>query len=396
MSTKERKHPAPPRYDEAFKAGAVRMVTEQGRPSREVAAELGICIDTLRSWLKAAGAPSPGQADRQNRDARRLRELEAEIRALRKKLEEKDGVIDILKKIRRHTFQTIEDKYRYIRTARAGASVELVCRLLEVSRSGYYEWLGRKPSLRRQKDQELKRRLLSLHQRYPALGLDSLYHLIRPQLSCSRKRIHRLMNEMNISSTRRRAYKATTNSRHAHPIAPNLLARRFSFDKPDTAWVGDITYIPTGEGWLYCAVVKDLCTKQIVGYAFSDRIDTNLTLAALGMAVRRRKPLPGLIFHSDRGVQYAAYAYRQRLASLGIRQSMSRKGDPYDNAVAENFFSCLKCECVHLRHFASRAHAMADVFAYIETFYNPVRPHSSIGWRPPDAFARALSEHPAA
>ncbi len=396
MSTKERKHPAPPRYDEAFKAGAVRMVTEQGRPSREVAAELGICIDTLRSWLKAAGAPSPGQADRQNRDARRLRELETEIRALRKKLEEKDGVIDILKKIRRHTFQTIEDKYRYIRTARAGASVELVCRLLEVSRSGYYEWLGRKPSLRRQKDQELKRRLLSLHQRYPALGLDSLYHLIRPQLSCSRKRIHRLMYEMNISSTRRRAYKATTNSRHAHPIAPNLLARRFSFDKPDTAWVGDITYIPTGEGWLYCAVVKDLCTKQIVGYAFSDRIDTNLTLAALGMAVRRRKPLPGLIFHSDRGVQYAAYAYRQRLASLGIRQSMSRKGDPYDNAVAENFFSCLKCECVHLRHFASRAHAMADVFAYIETFYNPVRPHSSIGWRPPDAFARALSEHPAA
>ena len=396
MSTKERKHPAPPRYDEAFKAGAVRMVTEQGRPSREVAAELGICIDTLRSWLKAAGAPSPGQADRQNRDARRLRELEAEIRALRKKLEEKDGVIDILKKIRRHTFQTIEDKYRYIRTARAGASVELVCRLLEVSRSGYYEWLGRKPSLRRQQDQELKRRLLSLHQRYPALGLDSLYHLIRPQLSCSRKRIHRLMNEMNISSTRRRAYKATTNSRHAHPIAPNLLARRFSFDKPDTAWVGDITYIPTGEGWLYCAVVKDLCTKQIVGYAFSDRIDTNLTLAALGMAVRRRKPLPGLIFHSDRGVQYAAYAYRQRLASLGIRQSMSRKGDPYDNAVAENFFSCLKCECVHLRHFASRAQAMADVFAYIETFYNPVRPHSSIGWRPPDAFARALSEHPAA
>ena len=113
--------------------------------------------------------------------------------------------------------------------------------------------------------------------------------------------------------------------------------------------------------------MKDLCTKQIVGYAFSDR-----------------------------GVQYAAYAYRQRLASLGIRQSMSRKGDPYDNAVAENFFSCLKCECVHLRHFASRAHAMADVFAYIETFYNPVRPHSSIGWRPPDAFARALSEHPAA
>ena len=113
--------------------------------------------------------------------------------------------------------------------------------MLEVSRSGYYEWLGRKPSLRRQQDQALKRRLLSLHQRYPALGLDSLYHLIRSELACSRKRIHRLMNELNISSARKRAYKATTNSRHAHPIAPNLLARQFSFDAPNKAWVGDIT-----------------------------------------------------------------------------------------------------------------------------------------------------------
>ena len=274
--------------------------------------------------------------------------------------------------------------------------MELLCRLLEVSRSGYYEWLGRKPSLRRQQDQALKRRLLSLHQRYPALGLDSLYHLIRSELACSRKRIHRLMNELGISSIRKRAYKATTNSRHSHPIAPNLLMRKFSFDAPNKAWVGDITYIPTDEGWLYCAIVKDLCTKQIVGYAFSDHIDTHLALAALDAAVHRRQPDPGLIFHSDRGVQYAACAYRQRLTELGIRQSMSRRGDPYDNAVAENFFSCLKCECIHLRHFASRAQAMADVFAYIETFYNPLRPHSSIGWRPPDAFARALSEHPAA
>lgn len=163
--------------------------------------------------------------------------------------------------------------------------------MLEVSRSGYYEWLGRKPSLRRQQDQALKRRLLSLHQRYPALGLDSLYHLIRSELACSRKRIHRLMNELNISSARKRAYKATTNSRHAHPIAPNLLARQFSFDAPNKAWVGDITYIPTDEGWLYCAIVKDLCTKQIIGYAFSERIDTNLTLAALNAASADASPI---------------------------------------------------------------------------------------------------------
>ena len=205
-----------------------------------------------------------------------------------------------------------------------------------------------------------------------------------------------LMKAAGIHSMRKKAYETTTNSRHSHSIAPNLLKRQFSFEQPNQAWVGGITYIPTGEGWLYLAAVKDLCTKKVVGYAFSCRIDTQLSLSASDMAVRRQRPSPGLIFHSDRGVQYAAEAFRRRLAVLGIRQSMSRKGDPYDNAGAENFFSCLKCECVHLRHFASRAQAMADVFAYIETFYNPVRPHSSIGWRPPDAFARALSEHPAA
>ncbi len=167
--------------------------------------------------------------------------------------------------------------------------------------------------------------------------------------------------------------------------------RKFSFDAPNKAWVGDITYIPTDEGWLYLAAVKDLCTKQIVGYAFSDCIDTDLTLADLDMAVHRRCPQPGLIFHSDRGVQYAACAYQQRLTDLSISQSMSRKGDPYDNAVAENFFSCLKCECVHLKHYSSRAEAKADIFAYIEVFYNSVRPHSSIGWEAPDTFARSLS-----
>ena len=262
MSTKERKHPAPPRYDEAFKAGAVRMVTEQGGPAGEVAAELGICIDTLRSWLKAAGAPSPGQADRQNRDARRLRELEAEIRALRKKLEEKDGVIDILK-IRRHTFQTIEDKYRYIRTARAGPLWNLYADCWRSPAAGITNDWAANLLCAGSRIQELKRRLLSLHQRYPALGLDSLYYLIRPQLSCSRKRIHPPdEQDEHLLHTQACPTKPRTNSRHAHPIAPNLLARCFSFDKPDTAWVGDITYIPTGEGWLYCAVVKDLCTKQ--------------------------------------------------------------------------------------------------------------------------------------
>lgn len=275
-----------------------------------------------------------------------------------------------------------------MRADRSGASVEELCRALAISRSGYYAWLTRKPCARVQRDQVLTRALVTLHEKYPALGLDSLYHMLRPEYGCSRKRVHRLMRCNGIYSARTRAYKATTNSRHGHPIAPNLLQRNFSFEQPNQAWVGDLTCLPTGEGWLYLAAVKDLCTRKVVGYAFSSRIDTCLTLAALEMAMRREKPAKGLMFHSDRGVQYAATAYRDRLAELGIRQSMSRKGDPYDNAVAENFFSCLKCELIHLRRFDTRSAAQAAVFSYIEAFYNTVRPHSALGWIPPIIFQR--------
>jgi len=153
---------------------------------------------------------------------------------------------------------------------------------------------------------------------------------------------------------------------------------------PNRFWVTDITYIPAGEGWLYAAIVKDFCTKKVVGYAFSGRIDTALTVTALDMAVRRERPASGLLFHRNRGVQYASQTYRNALVRHGIRQSMSRKGDPYDNAVAENFFSCLKCELVHLACFSTRAAAQAAIFAYIVTSYNAVRPHSALGWVAPN------------
>ena len=240
------------------------------------------------------------------------------------------------------------------------------------------------------RDQEILRELIRLHQLYPALGLDSLYHLLKPLFRCSRKRVRRLMKQADIQSVRKKAYKKTTNSNHGHPVAPNLLARNFSFSAPNQAWVGDITYVPTGEGWLYVAVVKDLCTKKVVGYAMSERIDTQLALDALDMAVHRQGPGHGVIFHSDRGVQYASTAFRNRLEAGHFRQSMSRKGDPYDNAVAENFFSCLKCECLHLSHFLSRQAARLAVFRYIEAFYNTVRPHSGIGWTAPSAFERSF------
>lgn len=267
--------------------------------------------------------------------------------------------------------------------------MDLLCRLLEISRSAYYAFKNRGLSTRKRREQLLLRKLVALHQLYPAMGLDGLYHTLKNKgFHCSRNSVHRLMKLHCIHSIRKRAYKTTTNSKHNYSVSPNLLQRNFSAQYPNTIWVGDITYIPTDEGWLYAAVVKDLCTKKIVGYAFSSRIDTNLTIAALEMAVNREKPSKGLIFHSDRGVQYASFRYRETLAKYGIRQSMSRKGDPYDNAVAENFFCCLKCELIYHKHYHTRAQATADIFAYIETFYNTVRPHSGIGWLSPRMFEK--------
>ena len=191
---------------------------------------------------------------------------------------------------------------------------------------------------------------------------------------------------------RHKAYKVTTNSNHKNPVAPNLLGRKFKATHPNHVWVSDVTYIPTGQGWLYCAIIKDLFTKKIVGYATSERINTQLCLDALTMAYHRQKPCKGVIFHSDRGVQYASSAFRNALHHYDFNQSMSRKGDPYDNAVSENFFSCLKCECVYINHFKTRDNARLAIFEYIEVFYNRVRPHSGIGWLSPIVFERSLTE----
>ncbi len=271
--------------------------------------------------------------------------------------------------------------------------MDLLCRLLKISRSGYYAWKNRGISSQRQREQLLLSKLVELHEKYPASGLNTLHHIItNGGISCSRNRLHRLMKKYNIHSVRKRAYMVTTNSKHNCPVSPNLLKRDFTASKPDTKWVGDITYIPTVEGWLYAAIVKDLCSKKVVGYAFSDRIDSNLSSAALELAVMREQPPDSLIFHSDRGVQYASNRYRETLAKYNITQSMSRKGNPYDNAVAENFFSCLKCELVHLKHYRTRDEAQVDIFAYIESFYNTIRPHSGIGWLSPCAYENLLRE----
>lgn len=262
-----------------------------------------------------------------------------------------------------------------------------LCNALKVSRSGFYDWLKRKPSKRDISNQALARKLIELHEMYPVYGLDSLYHIIKNIVSCSRARVHRMMRKYNIHSIRYKSNSKHKYVKHNLPVKDNLLQQNFNVSVPSSVWVGDITYIKTHEGWLYLAIVKDLCSKQIVGYATSDKIDTILTIQALDKAINRQNPKGNLTFHSDRGSQYASFDYQQRLKHHGIKGSMSRSGNPYDNAVAENFFSCLKCELVHLTTFYTREQAKLEIFHYIEK-YNNIRPHSAIGWISPNQFER--------
>jgi transposase InsO family protein len=188
----------------------------------------------------------------------------------------------------------------------------------------------------------------------------------------------------------------TTQSRHPFPIAPNVLARQFERAAPDQAWVTDITYLPTGEGWLYLAVILDLCSRCAVGWAMSERITDDLTLDALGLALARRRPPQGLLHHSDRGSQYASGDYQRVLAQHGIVCSMSRRGDCWDNAVAESFFATLKVELVHHAAWATRAAARTELFEYLELFYNGQRRHSALGYLSPRAFERRLDHEASA
>jgi len=196
------------------------------------------------------------------------------------------------------------------------------------------------------------------------------------------------MRENSLRGKRRRRFRNTTDSNHTHSVAPNVLKRQFTVDQPNAAWVGDITYLWTMEGWLYLAVILDLYSRRVVGWGMSNRIDQTLTLRALHMALRAREPGPGLIHHTDRGSQYAANAYQKTLKARGTIPSMSRKGDCWDNAVAESFFATLKVEFVHESLFRTRAQATSEIFEYIEVFYNRERRHSSLDYVSPLEFER--------
>lgn len=278
-------------------------------------------------------------------------------------------------------------KYAMIDAEKASYPVLALCSALDVSPSGYYAWRSRPVSARQRSDEALSSRIVEIHSKSRGTyGGPRIHAELQSQgETVSRHRVARLMRAEGLVVRRKRRFvPKTTDSNHALPVAPNLLDRNFHQAAPDQAWVGDITYVRTGEGWLYLATLLDLHSRRVVGWAMSETIDRHLVLDALKMAVVNRRPSSGLIHHTDRGSQYASGDYRKALKKLGMKASMSRKGNCWDNAVAESFFSTLKTELSG--SFETRADARTGIFEYVEVFYNRQRRHSSIGYLSPAEF----------
>jgi transposase InsO family protein len=282
-------------------------------------------------------------------------------------------------------------RYRLVAAERATFPVRTLCRVVGVASSGFYAWLRREPDRRGGEDAGLARRIGAIFEASRrTYGSPRVHAELREDgVRIGRGRVARLMREAGLVVVRRRRVPRTTDSRHDHPVAPNLLGRRFAADRPDAVWLADLTYLPTGEGWLYLAAIKDMATREIVGWSMADHLRAELVSDALLMAIRHRRPPPGLIHHSDRGVQYASKPYRATLARHGITQSMSRKGDCLDNAPMESFFGSLKNELVHRTSFPTREAARRAIFEYVEAFYNRRRRHSALGFLTP---ARAYEQ----
>jgi len=269
--------------------------------------------------------------------------------------------------------------------------INALCQALEVSPSGYYDWEQRKssPSARALEERKLRTDITRIHiKSRKTYGAPRIQMDLRAQGQChGRNRIGRLMRQEGISGRQQKRYRVlTTDSNHDHPIAPNLLAQKPLATRPNQIWVADITYVRTGHTWVYVAAILDLYSRRIVGWAVSPYINTALVMQALSMALCHREPPAGLIFHSDRGVQYASGEYRQALDQAQFVPSMSRKGNCYDNATMEAFWSTLKLELIYRCQFRDAAEVRHALFDYLETFYNSKRRHSSLGYQTPADF----------
>ena len=281
-------------------------------------------------------------------------------------------------------------KHAFIREQAQSHAVRRLCRVLDVSPSGYYARSRRRPAARAESD----RRLCADIMRADAVNrraygtVRTWRYLNQSGVACGKHRVRRLRRALGLEVKRMRRFRTSSQSRHRETIVANVLERRFEVAAPNRVWAGDITFLPTARGFLFLAVVLDLFARKVVGWSMGARMDAQLAVDAMVMALGRRKPEGELLYHSDQGCQYASRRYQQVLEDHGIRPSMSRKGNCYDNACVESFFSTLKNELVHDRQYCTRDEGRRDVFEYIETFYNPKRLHQSLGYVSPAEFER--------
>ncbi len=272
--------------------------------------------------------------------------------------------------------------FGFVLAKKAEHSITLMCRVLEVSRSGYHAWVGRPPSPRAIEDARLTDRIAVLHKkRRKVYGSPRIWSdlVLDDGEKIGRKRVERLMRQAGLSGLITKKFKATTVRVPGVRVADDLLDRQFAAGAPNRCWVADITYLRTWEGWLYLVAVQDLFSRRIVGWSMADHMRTELVTDALAMALAHRRPQAGLIWHSDQGSQFVSLAFGQQARQAGIAQSMGSKGDCFDNAVAESFFATLKKELIHRRSWPSKAELRTEVFDYIEVFYNRERRHSTLG-----------------
>ena len=282
-------------------------------------------------------------------------------------------------------------RYDLVEAHRGRWPVRLMCRVLRVSPGGYYDWRGRPASVEEESREALVVAIKAVHGEVKARYGSPRIHaeLVARGMTCCVNTVARLMRQEGIAAKTTRKFRVTTDSNHDRPVAENVLNRQFRPAAPNQAWTADITYLATGEGWLYLAAVEDLYSRKIVGWSMSSRIDSRLVVDALEMALARRLPGEGLIAHSDRGSQYASDHYQGLLASHEITCSMSRRANCWDNAPMESFFASLKKELTHGMTYATREEARAGIFEYIEVFFNRIRRHSSLGYQSPIEYEQA-------
>ncbi len=285
-------------------------------------------------------------------------------------------------------------KYAFIDQRQDQWPVEVLCDALEVSRGGYYDWKKREPGKQeKQREQLMHKVRIAFEENRGVYGSPRVHRVLQAQgVSCCENTVARRMQELGLQARcRKRFVVQTTDSDHGYPVADNELDQQFTVSAPNQVWAADITYIPTEQGWLYLAVVIDLCSRRVVGWSMADHLRSELTRSALEMALARRRPPPGLLHHSDRGVQYACEAYQRLMIAAGLRCSMSRRGNCYDNAPVESFFGTLKQELVYRTRFAGHRQARLAIFEYIEAFYNRKRRHSFLGYLSPEQFEAGLN-----